>query len=51
MDLFQIFPLGLQVFRGLGEEGGMNEILVDVIQLQFLERELECFLGVFGLCA
>jgi hypothetical protein len=46
MNLFEIFPLGLQIFWRLGEEWSVDEILVHIVQLQFLEREFECFLAV-----
>jgi len=46
VDSFQICPFLLQVLVGSGEEGRVDQVLVDVLQLQLLERQLECFLRV-----
>jgi hypothetical protein len=46
VDGFQVCPFILQVFLGICKEGSVDEILIDIVQLQFLEGKLECLLGV-----
>ena len=42
LDFLQFSPFLLEIFRGIGEEWSVNQVLIDVIEPEFLEGELEC---------
>lgn len=46
LDGLEVGPLLLQLLVAVGEEGAVDEVQVDVVQAELLQREDECLFGV-----